>query len=444
MHQIHHGTFIRPTRAVKGQFVSWIWHRKGQKNRLSGRTHPVSDDAKTIHFGLTNLDSPVAATPSQWEYMPVEDPPMRYPLSYSPAHNADFRDNPPPEDLPYLLAWNAGDRDAIRQADMALMSDGSYLHRHLKTNDIFYIDLSAYSEVPLPSGPAAVLSRARAVRGSPPPSRASIVGDDWFTHILTGRLTSSRHVEEEFLRHFFPDDRDLDGFRDKIHLSKRLALDTGYVPAKNERWTPVTPSPDLMFGYRTDGGRATPAFSAEQTRFLDIQSRGSDGLAHSGEDLVFPFFIVETESDRPLLRGNARALVNQCLGGGSTCSSIAERLNEMTREAAQAANVEPPTVNNTVWSITLSHARTVLYMTWKEEGKCFTRCVDQFLIHKPEDYIRLRRMLRNILDWAREERLESIRRCIQFLIDPTASDYDRVSRPLRRSSRVSSQSKRRG
>lgn len=58
-----------------------------------------------------------------------------------------------------------------------------------------------------------------------------------------------------------------------------------------------------------------------------------------------------------------------------------------------------------------------LYISWKHnELDYHMTYVDCFYLHDPEQYLRLRKYILNILDWGRNERLEGIRKALDSLL----------------------------
>lgn len=59
-----------------------------------------------------------------------------------------------------------------------------------------------------------------------------------------------------------------------------------------------------------------------------------------------------------------------------------------------------------------------IYVSWRgEELKYFTREVDTFLLKHPTQFLRFRKIVKNILDWGAEKRLEEIRAALDYIIE---------------------------
>ncbi|CAD6455292.1 d0a73d59-aaf0-4045-835d-1e8292a975ad-CDS [Sclerotinia trifoliorum] len=57
-------------------------------------------------------------------------------------------------------------------------------------------------------------------------------------------------------------------------------------------------------------------------------------------------------------------------------------------------------------------------VSWKHnEFEYYTQKVDSFLLQEPENYIKFRKYIRNIIDWGKEKRLDEIRNSLDSLLE---------------------------
>ncbi|CAK7213708.1 hypothetical protein SBRCBS47491_001897 [Sporothrix bragantina] len=122
-------------------------------------------------------------------------------------------------------------------------------------------------------------------------------------------------------------------------------------------------------------------------------------------------------------RGFFGPAANQCMGGSASCVNIAEKLNRQLREYRyknQNGNGEVVNANvdSTAFSIAMNGNEARLYVSWKhDELSYYVSDVQCYLLSRPDHYIDFRKVVRNILDWGKNERLEAIRKSLDILIE---------------------------
>ncbi|KAJ5051669.1 uncharacterized protein L3040_001444 [Drepanopeziza brunnea f. sp. 'multigermtubi'] len=170
------------------------------------------------------------------------------------------------------------------------------------------------------------------------------------------------------------------------------------VPCTNPNFKVSDPKPDMIYGY---GPGAFP--QREQ-----LTSMGEEAMANS-EGLLYPFFVIEFEVDRLWVA------TNQCLGASATCINIAQSLSNRLK---QCGNDQVRKLDSAVFSIAMNGTEARLYISWKHSKiDYYTRKVDSFLLERPDDYARFRKIVRNIIDWGRIERLGEIRSSLDDLLE---------------------------
>ncbi|KAL2260363.1 hypothetical protein VTK26DRAFT_5650 [Humicola hyalothermophila] len=211
---------------------------------------------------------------------------------------------------------------------------------------------------------------------------------------------SEPEVKKYFYDRVFPDP----GPEDSLQLCERQPMARSMVPNASSKLKVSTPVPDLLYGYNRSQG-----FRQQQTQLI---SMGSEMMGtNQPRSLIYPFFLVEFKGDG----GMMWVATNQCLGGAATCVSIAERLNDHLRNCNSN---EIRVVDSAAFSIAMNHAYAQVYISWRHgESEYNMAQIRSFLLQDPEHYIDFRRMVRNILDWGRDERLTDIRTSLDKLLE---------------------------
>ncbi|CAK7212967.1 hypothetical protein SCUCBS95973_001639 [Sporothrix curviconia] len=138
--------------------------------------------------------------------------------------------------------------------------------------------------------------------------------------------------------------------------------------------------------------------------------------------LIYPFFIIGFKG----VGGNVWVATNQCLGGAATCVNIAERLNAQLQQC-DSEEVQP--VNSAAFSIAMNGSEARLYISWKhDERNYYMADADCYYLRRADDYIRFRKTARNIVDWGKNDRLHSIRKSLDALIEEARKQTSREAK----------------
>ena len=163
------------------------------------------------------------------------------------------------------------------------------------------------------------------------------------------------------------------------------------------------PKPDTTFGY------AKAAFSRSQLATINllVQAPNGPSFASPGQDIRFPFGVVEYKSQAK--DGSIRVATNQAAGAGAV--ALNGFLDLMSRDPSLA---EIDIKKALFFSVTMDQNIACVNVEWVDK----TPDTDQYSFHLEElsvlplrygDSIRvLRRVLKNIYDYALDERLKFI------------------------------------
>lgn len=169
------------------------------------------------------------------------------------------------------------------------------------------------------------------------------------------------------------------------------------------------PKPDYLYGYTPNQGSA----------FTDTQLT-TQGTLHpkncrypeaTTQGLRFPFFTIELKAAGGT-KGDLWVAVNQCAGTSSACLAAIGRLNTLLKGHEGVRQVDSMT-----YSIVADNNTAQLYISWAEEPQYNVQQVDAFLLSRKEDLKKLHRMIRNILDWGKEERLMQIKMALDVILE---------------------------
>jgi hypothetical protein len=176
-----------------------------------------------------------------------------------------------------------------------------------------------------------------------------------------------------------------------------------------------TPVPDMLYGY--DMHVALPQ---QQPLFI---SMGPEMVAFNQfQSLIYPFLVVEFKGDG----GSMWAATNQCLGGTASCVNIAERLNDRLRKCGSN---EGQRIDSVAFSIAMNGTEARVHITWKhDELKYYMLRVQSYLLQDAHQYIEFRKIVRNIIDWAQEKRLNEIRASLDKLLEESRTRSSKAAR----------------
>ncbi|KAM5346993.1 hypothetical protein ACJ41O_009998 [Fusarium nematophilum] len=249
-----------------------------------------------------------------------------------------------------------------------------------------HIYLRPYGETP-PKAIADLIEHIRRDPDPPSPSRDQIAQDACLQLLLHGADESlvQKYFTSEVFR--YPKPGEVLGRSDNRQMYKH------HVPSNGGKKDNVcTPVPNLLYGYQ---------WNADPLRRLSTPKE----FAANAQRLLLPFLDVEFRGDTGVA-GSLVAATNQCLGGSASCVKIAERLKSSLRMEPQA---DPATT--AAFSIAMSGTEARLYVTWKHDDLDYhTAQFAGFLLYDPEQHLRFRSHVRNILDWGVGNRVENIKR----------------------------------
>ncbi|CAK7230169.1 hypothetical protein SCUCBS95973_007481 [Sporothrix curviconia] len=281
---------------------------------------------------------------------------------------------------------------------------------------------------PMPDHVEALVAQMRKERGSPGPSIEELKKDKDLLQMTRG--TTKPWVEKYCTTHIFPGASASDTLQKSSrkpmnrHMVPYVADDAGGVPGLTSIPKYSVPAPDLLYGYNS-----VNAFPDEGHRSHLLSTRHDVRATNGSNRLIYPFFVIEFKG----IGGNLRVATNQCLAGAATCVNMAEELNNQLLaysqdEAAaafaaggdqgQGGGQVVHAVDSTAFSIAMSGSEVWMYVSWKhDELSYYTQQVDAFVLYHPEHYINFRRMVRNIIDWGKNDRLKAIRRTLDALLE---------------------------
>jgi hypothetical protein len=95
------------------------------------------------------------------------------------------------------------------------------------------------------------------------------------------------------------------------------------------------------------------------------------------------------------------------------------------------------------FSVAMNGTEARLHASWKDGDFIYMQKIKTFLLQRPEEFLEFRRFVRNIIDWGRDERLESIKSGLDVLVEEseTAPLKNRLCRPRSKSGGSSIRSK---
>jgi hypothetical protein len=283
-----------------------------------------------------------------------------------------------------------------RSSGRSLVEDPLYRSLNLAANNIYMRPLHER----LPEHIADLVDHVRRDRDSPGPSPDQVWQDAELNELWTGAGESE--VEEYFRGKIFSKP----GPSDSLKRADRQPIAKHAVPSSGSNLKVSNPVPDMLYGYNRHG-----AFPQQQAQLV---SMGNTVVANN-QDLIYPFFVIEFKGDGPTGVGSLWVATNQCLGGSTSCVTIAERLNHQLRKC-KSDDIRP--INGAAFSIAMSGTEARLYVSWRHnELDHYMANVDSFLLQDPEHYLKFRKYVRNIIDWGKERRLKDIRDSLDSLLE---------------------------
>ncbi|KAI6089851.1 hypothetical protein F4821DRAFT_275527 [Hypoxylon rubiginosum] len=158
----------------------------------------------------------------------------------------------------------------------------------------------------------------------------------------------------------------------------------------------ATPKPDLAFGYETSISVFPQLAASEQLWRL------KDSFYINSTPLLFPYLVWNGKTrDIP----DSWYSVNKCLGDSAACIHTNERVIKK---------------NNAVFSITTDLNLISFYVMWKENGEYIMNGFETCNLQNFDGYMKCGRILLNIHDWAKGERLAAIAKSLDEWENPSS------------------------
>jgi hypothetical protein len=142
------------------------------------------------------------------------------------------------------------------------------------------------------------------------------------------------------------------------------------------------PKPDIIYGHKME------AFTSTQRQ--QLRAINQKEWTANEDALIYPFFVIELKGQA----GNLWVAENQCVGGAAACVNMVEKLNQ---SIVGLPTVSP--VDTTVFGIAMNGSEARLFVSWKEDEKYYMQQIKALLVQEPEQYLLLRRFVRNVLEW---------------------------------------------
>lgn len=265
---------------------------------------------------------------------------------------------------------------------------------------------------PLPDHVASTVEYVRTKqRDSPERTDEELMndGDRWS---MFDEPRGEDQVAGYYKEHVFPTAKDPDGI---LQMRTSTPMARQVVPFVSG--APVSfcvPAPDIAYGYKRSNAFTDPKHQTLLGNMLhEVAANNDSGVR---DTLLYPFFIVEFKANN----GNMWVASNQCLGGTSACVNIAESLNRRLFEASQTKDgiVTTDTIDSSAFSVAMNGQDARIYVSWKQdELNYYMTNVDSYALSRPDEYRRFRRMVRNIVDWGRNDRLKAIQKGMDQLLE---------------------------
>ncbi|EPE07733.1 hypothetical protein F503_00455 [Ophiostoma piceae UAMH 11346] len=240
-------------------------------------------------------------------------------------------------------------------------------------------------------------------RSSPGPSIADLKADEKLRDMAEWipRFMLDDFYKEHRLFLYSPD------YDRIIQRDSRFPMNRGIVPSNPSTMLEVmTPTPDIVYGYSLSN-----SFSLAQWNKLNT----IPGAEVANElCLIFPLLVVEFKGFDESLAVAA----SECLGSSAACVNSADSLNRYLQEVRELNPLcSIADIETCAYSLTMTGWVAVLYVTWKElDGSFKMQRFGTYLLQKPEEFLELRKRLKNILDWGRGARLTQISGLLDWLV----------------------------
>ncbi|KIH87117.1 hypothetical protein SPBR_04923 [Sporothrix brasiliensis 5110] len=415
---------LDPLDAFVSQWLQTVGSSERQRNcRSASSRSPLRDEEQTklVEEKATAYDK-------------VKDTPKR-PRSAPPDLSRKDADG---YTIPQIPESWAHSTDRSRKGPGSVYTGDSSLPSgpRIRVDDADYRDVLEHNNIhfrddwePLPDHVETLVARMRKKRDSPGPTEDEVLRDRDRQTLVRG--TGEPRVAAYYTRTMFP----VAGAADVLQASARMPMNRRVVPfaADGPRGTDAlglraprycTPTPDLLYGYNSAN-----AFPDEDHRTHLFYTDHEVRATNEPDTLVYPFLVVEFKG----VDGNMLVADNQCLGGTATCISLAETLNRQLRAFSRDAQVIHA-VESSAFSIAMNGADARLYVSWTHGDRVYyTQTVQVFHMGRPDHYLDFRRMVRNIIDWGRNDRLRAVRQSLDAILEETRKRYASESKAWQRS-----------
>ncbi|KAJ4120109.1 hypothetical protein NW768_010392 [Fusarium equiseti] len=262
------------------------------------------------------------------------------------------------------------------------VEQAQYEDVNLATNNIIYRDRRDN----FPTYISTLIKKITSDRSSPGLSIEDVDADDTLAGLERG--AGEPEVEQYIQNNLvtLPSRNDILKRSVKIPMARRMIPNTGTA------FRVSGPVPDVLLGYNV-GGAFTPSQRRKLT-LMDLASANNDGLC-------LPFFIVEFKGDGPSSNG-----------GTATCVNIVETLN---KELLKTGVEEIIPIETSCFSVSMNGTEARLFVSWKEEQGFKVQKFRSFALQEADQFLQFRKCVLNIMDWGRNERLQSIRSALDLL-----------------------------
>lgn len=238
-------------------------------------------------------------------------------------------------------------------------------------------------------------------RSSPEPTRDEITASQDFQRLRNG--CNEKAVEEYVKNHVIFDSNR----HPKMQACGDVLMNSCWVPSQPCDDRVSQPKPDGLYGY----DRASSFGDAHKLEMKSMRQR----LESNNDGLTLPFLVIEYKGEGPASNGNLWVAENQCFGASSSCVNMASHLNAMLSDMSRYPG-PIRRLDDAVFSIAMSNRTATLFVSW-QGSQFYTAEVESFCVRKPKDLIEFRRIVRNIIDWGMDARLQQVYNCLDALME---------------------------
>jgi hypothetical protein len=232
-------------------------------------------------------------------------------------------------------------------------------------------------------------------RQSPEPAAEDIRNDTRLNDLICDNgdeLQVTKYFESNFLKDPQESNERLQG----LDYTQFFSIHREHVPDNPENALSVSqPKPDILYGYIWEAFTSTQQSQLTDIKYVEYTA--------NNQELIYPFLVIELKGDGlGPIAGSLWVATNQCLGGAAACINMVEKLNESVKQLLVSL------ISTTVFSIAMNNSEARLYISWKEGERYYTQQIEGLLVYKPQDYLVLRRFIRNVLQWGKDYRRPQI------------------------------------